>query len=72
MKTINVIKRSYVWVLILVMPLVFVFSSDCEGGSISGRVTVDPTGEPIEGFAIYIYDSNGNLAFSQFGTHLLV
>jgi len=71
MQVINSIKRSYWWMLLLSIPLVLVFAFDCEGGSISGIVTVDPTGDPIEGFGINIYNSNGDLAFAQFGTHLL-
>jgi hypothetical protein len=31
-----------------------------EGGSISGLVTVDPTGDPLERVRIRIYDSSGN------------
>jgi hypothetical protein len=48
------------------MPLLLIFPYNCEGGSISGIVTVDPTGEPIEGILVTasntsIYDYYSNL-----------
>ena len=54
MNAINSFKNIYLWVLIFLVPLTFIFPYACNGGSISGTITVDPTGEPIEGIKIEV------------------
>jgi len=57
MNVIDLIKRSYLWVPIFLISFVFIFSSDCEGGSISGQVTIDPSGDPIEGVRVTAFNT---------------